>query len=57
MAKNLTAAWETWLDPWLGKIPRRRAWLHTAVFLPGKSLWTEEPGGLQSMEFQRVGHN
>ena len=21
MAKNLTAAWETWLDPWLGRSP------------------------------------
>ena len=26
------------------------------VFLPG-TPWTEEPGGLQSMESQRVGHN
>ena len=25
------------------------------VFLPGESLWTEEPGGLQSMGLQRVG--
>ena len=27
------------------------------VFLPGKSPWTEEPGGLQSMGSQRVGYN
>ena len=33
-------------DPWVGKVPRRRAWQPTPVFLPGKSLWTEEPGGL-----------
>ena len=26
-------------------------------FLPGESPWTEEPGGLQSIEWQRVGHN
>ena len=26
----------------------------TPVFLPGKSPWTEEPGGLQSMGSQRV---
>ena len=32
-------------------------WQPTAVSLPGKSPWTEEPGGLQSMESQRVGHN
>ena len=23
----------------------------------GKQTWTEEPGGLQSMELHRVGHN
>ena len=31
------------------KIPWRRAWQPTPVFLPGESPWTEEPGGLQSM--------
>ena len=34
----------------------RRAWQPTPVFLPGESQ-TEEPGGLQSTESQRVGHN
>ena len=34
------------LDPWIGKIPWRRAWQPTPVFLPGESPWTEEPGGL-----------
>ena len=29
----------------------------TSVFLPGESPWTEEPGGLQSMRSQRVGHD
>ena len=33
--------------PWVGKIPWRRAWRPTSVFLSGKSPWTEEPGGLQ----------
>ena len=37
-------------SPWVRKIPWRRAWQPTPVFLPGKSPWTEEPGGLQSME-------
>ena len=36
------------------KIPRRRAWQPTPVFLPGESPWTEEPGGLQPIGFQRV---
>ena len=25
--------------------------------LAGKILWTQEPGGLESMELQRVGHD
>ena len=33
-------------DPWIGKIPWRRAWQPTPVFLPGESPWTEEPGGI-----------
>ena len=32
-------------DPWVGKIPWRRKWEPTPVFLPGKSQWTEEPAG------------
>ena len=35
-------------DPWVGKIPWRRKWLPTVVFLPGESH-TEEPGGLPSI--------
>ena len=35
--------------PWVVKIPWRRAWQITPVFLPGESPWKEEPGGLQSM--------
>ena len=44
-------------NPWVGKIPQRRAWTPTPVFLPGESPWTEKPGGLQSMGPQRVGHD
>ena len=39
-------------DPWVGKIPWRRAWQPTPVFLPGESPRTEEPGGQQSMRSQ-----
>ena len=28
---------ETSVDPWVGKIPRRRKWQPTPVFLPGRS--------------------
>ena len=35
-------------NPWVGKIPWKRTWLPTPVFLPGESPWTEEPGELHS---------
>ena len=41
-------------DPSVGKIPWRRKWQPTPVFLPGESPWTEEPGRLQSMVLQGV---
>ena len=41
-------------DHWVGKIPWRRAWQHSPIFLPGESPWTEKPGGLQSTVSQRV---
>ena len=36
-------------NPWVGKIPWRRAGQPTPVFLPGESPWTEEPGRPQSI--------
>ena len=42
---------------WVRKIPWRRACQPAPVLLPGEFPWTEEPGGLQSMESQRVGHD
>ena len=88
-------------NPWVGKMPWRRAWQPSPIFLPGESHgerslvgyspwghkesdkaevtqhthimgkdmathssilawripWREEPGRLQSMGLQRVGHN
>ena len=46
-----------WFDSWVGKIPWRRTWQVTPVFLPGEFPWTEVPGGLHSMGLQRVRHN
>ena len=45
-------------DPWVRKIPWRRKWQPTPVFLPGTEdggacPWTEEPGGLQSMRSEK----
>ena len=39
--------------PWAGKIPWRRKWQPTPVFLPGKFPWTEEPDVLQSLGSQK----
>ena len=43
-------------DPWVRKIPWRRTWQLTPAVLPGVSPWREEPGGVQSISSQRVGH-
>ena len=34
--KNLPATQESWFDLWVGKIPWKREWLPTPVFLPGE---------------------
>ena len=41
-------------DPWVGKIPWRRKWQPSPVFLPGKIPQKEEPGEPQSMESQEL---
>ena len=42
---------------WVGKIPWKRAWQSTPVFLPGECPCTNEPGRLQSIGSQRVRHD
>ena len=41
-------------NPWVGKIPWRREWIVTPVFLPWKIPWTEGPDGLPVPWLQRV---
>ena len=41
-------------NSWVGKIPGRRAWQPTPLFLPRESSWTEKPGGLQSIGLQKI---
>ena len=41
-------------DPWVGKIPWRRAWQPTPVFLPAESLGQRSLAGLQSTGLCRV---
>ena len=55
MVKNLQFR-RPGFNPWVGKIPWRRTWQSTQVFLPGESPWIEEPGGIQSMGSKRVVH-
>ena len=43
-------------NPMVGKIPWRRTWQPTSVFLPG-IFHGEESGGLQSMGSQSIRHN
>ena len=45
------------LDPWVGKTPWRRAWKPILGCFACRIPWIEEPGRLQSMESQRVGHD
>ena len=40
---------------WVRKIPWRRAWQPTPVFMPGEIPWTNEPGRVLSIESRRVG--
>ena len=54
MVKNLPANAEDMglipgLDPWVRKIPRRKAWQPTVVLLPGESHGQKKSGRLQSM--------
>ena len=45
-------------DPWVGKIPWRREWLPTLVFLPGKFYGQRRlVGYIQSMGSHRVGYD
>ena len=55
MVKNLPAMQETGFNPSVGKIPWRREWLPTAVFLPGefhgqRSLAGHSPRGCKATE-------
>ena len=57
MAKHLPVVRETWVRS-LGRedLLEKGIATHSSI-LAWKIPWTEEPGGLQSMGSQRVGHN
>ena len=57
MVKNLSAMRKTWVWSLGWEDPVEEGMVTHSVFLPGESPWTEEPGRLQSMGSQRVGHD
>ena len=57
LVKDPSAMWETWVSSlgWEDPLEKEMA-IHSSI--PAWEIpWTEEPGGLQSMRLQRVGHD
>ena len=60
MVKNLSAMQEmqeTWVRSLGWEDPLEEGMATHSRILAWRMLWTEEPGGLQSMGSQRVGHD
>ena len=55
--KNLPATQETWVRSLGWEDPPEEGMATHSSILAWRIPWTEEPGGLQSMGLQRVGHN
>ena len=51
------STWRHRFDPWLGKIPWRRKWQPTPVFLPGKSHGPRNLVGYSPWGHKRVWHD
>ena len=57
LVKNLPAMPETWVRSLGWEDPLEEGMATHSSILAWRIPWTEEPGGLQSMGSQRVGHN
>ena len=57
MVKNLPVIQETQIQPLGQKIPWKREWLPTPLFLPGEFHKQRSLVGYKSMGLQRVRHN
>ena len=55
--KNQPAVQETWLQSLGWEYPLEEEMATHSSILAWRILWTEEPGGLQAMGSQRVGHD
>ena len=57
MVKNPPAMQETWVQSLGWEDPLKKGMATHSSILAWRIPWTEEPGRLQSMGLQRVGHN
>ena len=57
MVKNLPAMQDTWVQSLGWEDPLEKGMATRSSILAWRIPWTEEPGGLQSMWSQRVGHD
>ena len=55
--EKLPAMQETWVQPLAWDDPLEKAMATHSSILAWRIQWTGEPGGLQSLKLQRVGHN
>ena len=54
---NLPPMWDTQVRPLGQEDPLEKGMATHSSILAWRISWTEEPGGLQSMRSQRIGHN
>ena len=57
MVKNLPAIGETWVQSLGWEDPLEKGMATHSSILAWRIPWTEKPGGLQSIESQRVEHD
>ena len=57
MVKNQPATQKTWIQSLGWKDPLEKGMATHSSMLAWRIPWTEEPGGLQSMDSQRVRHD
>ena len=57
LVKNPPAVWETWIESLGWEYPLEKGMATHSNILAWRISWAEEPGGLQSMELQRAGHD
>ena len=57
MVKRLSTMWETWVQALGWEDPLQKEMAPYSSTLAWKIPWTEEPGRLQSVGLQRVGHD